>query len=213
MEESVPFSGPTNVGNTGKTKRDRLKNIQSRIASGVRNTKNERELRDKLRHFQKKIDDQTFKPFMIPRRTETEALLQDLERLPPAEKAKVKRAIQQAPVNVPSAPVNVPVNAPVNVPVNAPSVNAPSAEAEAEAIENNKYLLKAARNFTLPEFYDPFTGRKFGPAENPMPPIESAYTMLKSVRAKALRRAATLKRKEAKNKKNNSVNTRRSRKN
>ena len=212
MEESVPFSGPTNVGNTGKTKRDRLKNIQSRIASGVRNTKNERELRDKLRHFQKKIDDQTFKPFMIPRRTETEALLQDLERLPPAEKAKVKRAIQQAPsapVNVPSAPaMNAPVNAPVNVPVNVPSVNA-----DAEAIENNKYLLKAARNFTLPEFYDPFTGRKFGPAENPMPPIESAYTMLKSVRAKALRRAATLKRKEAKNKKNNSVNTRRSRKN
>jgi len=206
MEEPVPFSGPMNVGNTGKTKRDRLKNIQSRIASGVRNTKNERELRDKLRHFQKKIDDQTFKPFMIPRRTETEALLQELERLPPAEKAKVKRAIQQAPVNVPSAPA-------MNAPVNAPSVNAPSAEAEAEAIENNKYLLKAARNFTLPEFYDPFTGRKFGPAENPMPPIESAYTMLKSVRAKALRRAATLKRKEAKNKKNNSVNTRRSRKN
>jgi len=208
MEEPVPFSGPMNVGNTGKTKRDRLKNIQSRIASGVRNTKNERELRDKLRHFQKKIDDQTFKPFMIPRRTETEALLQELERLPPAEKAKVKRAIQEAPVN---APVNAPSAPAMNAPVNVPAMNVPSAEAE--AIENNKYLLKAARNFTLPEFYDPFTGRKFGPAENPMPPIESAYTMLKSVRAKALRRAATLKRKEAKNKKNNSVNTRRSRKN
>ena len=199
MENSVPFSGPTNVG---KTKRDRLKNIQSRIASGIRNTKNERELRDKLRHFQKKIDDQTFKPFMIPRRTETEALLQELERLPPAEKAALKQAIQEA--------ANAPANAPFIEPAPAP---APAPSANIEAAENNKYLLKAASNFTLPEFYDPFTGRKFGPAENPMPPIESAYTMLKSVRAKALRRAATLKRKETKNKRNNSVNTRKSRKN
>ena len=192
MEESVPFSGPM------ETKRDRLKNIQSRIASGVRNTKNERELREKLRYFQKKIDDQTFKPFMIPRRTETEALLQELERLPPAEKAAVKQAIQEEALKAFNAP---PMNAPAPTAVNT------------EAAENNKYLLKAARNFTLPEFYDPFTGRKFGPEENPMPPIESAYTMLKGLRAKALRRAATLKRKEAKNKKNNSVNTRRSRKN
>lgn len=192
MEESVPFSAPM------ETKRDRLKNIQSRIASGVRNTKNERELREKLRYFQKKIDDQTFKPFMIPRRTETEALLQELERLPPAEKAAVKQAIQEEALKAFNAP---PMNAPAPTAVNT------------EAAENNKYLLKAARNFTLPEFYDPFTGRKFGPEENPMPPIESAYTMLKGLRAKALRRAATLKRKEAKNKKNNSVNTRRSRKN
>jgi hypothetical protein len=125
-----------------------------------------------------------------------------LERLPPAEKAALKQAIQEA--------ANAPANAPFIEPAPAP---APAPSANIEAAENNKYLLKAASNFTLPEFYDPFTGRKFGPAENPMPPIESAYTMLKSVRAKALRRAATLKRKETKNKRNNSVNTRKSRKN
>ena len=95
MENSVPFSGPMDNGNSGKTKRDRLKNIQSRVASGIRNTKNEKELRDKLRYFQKKIEDQSFKPFMIPRRTETEALLQELERLPAGEKAAVKQAIQE----------------------------------------------------------------------------------------------------------------------
>ena len=49
----------------------------------------------------------------------------------------------------------------------------------------------------LPELYDPYTGRKFGPEENPLPPIESAFHELKDILKKAHKKAASL-RKRAK---------------
>lgn len=58
----------------------------------------------------------------------------------------------------------------------------------------NEYLVEAAGQYLpmLPELYDPFTGRKFGPENNPLPPVEKAYIMLKKLRQKTYKRAATL---------------------
>jgi hypothetical protein len=49
----------------------------------------------------------------------------------------------------------------------------------------------------LPELYDPYTGRKFRPEENPLPPIETAFHELKDILKKAHKKAASL-RKRAK---------------
>jgi hypothetical protein len=57
----------------------------------------------------------------------------------------------------------------------------------------NKYLYEATQEFLpLPELYDPYTGRKFTPEEDPMPEIERAYNMLIDIYNKAQRKAATL---------------------
>jgi hypothetical protein len=58
----------------------------------------------------------------------------------------------------------------------------------------NEYLEQAAAEYEpmIPELYDPFTGEKFGKEEDPLPPVEKAYIMLKKLRQKAYRRAATL---------------------
>jgi hypothetical protein len=64
----------------------------------------------------------------------------------------------------------------------------------------NEYLAQAAEEYLpmLPELYDPFTGEKFAREENPLPPIEKAYIMLKKLRQKTFKRAATLRKTAAK---------------
>jgi hypothetical protein len=63
----------------------------------------------------------------------------------------------------------------------------------------NEFLFEATQKFLpLPELYDPYTGRKFAPEEDPMPEIERAYTMLIDIYTKAHRKAATLRKKAAK---------------
>jgi len=42
----------------------------------------------------------------------------------------------------------------------------------------NKYYESATRLFTVPELYDPFTGRKFSPDEDPLAEIERAHNLL-----------------------------------
>jgi hypothetical protein len=67
------------------------------------------------------------------------------------------------------------------------------------AVVENKFLAEASKEFLpLPELHDPFTGRKFSPDENPMYDIERAYFLLKDIRKKAWRRAATLRKNSAK---------------
>ncbi len=62
----------------------------------------------------------------------------------------------------------------------------------------NEYYEQAVPQFLpLPELYDPYTGRKFAPEEDPMPPIESAYHELKGILKKAHLKAASLRKKAA----------------
>ena len=50
----------------------------------------------------------------------------------------------------------------------------------------------------LPELYNPFTGKKYGPENDPQPNIDSAHKMLKEIMEKAKRSARDLKRREEK---------------
>ena len=64
------------------------------------------------------------------------------------------------------------------------------------------YLEEASKKFLpLPELYNPFTGVKYGPEENPQPDIDRAHKMLNDILAKAIRRAHTLKKRAMKAKK------------
>lgn len=57
----------------------------------------------------------------------------------------------------------------------------------------NDYLIQAVSEFLpLPELWDPTTGRKFDAGEDPMPPIEASYKMLRKIREKAWNRADEL---------------------
>lgn len=57
----------------------------------------------------------------------------------------------------------------------------------------NDFLYEASQKYLpLPEFYDPYTGRKIPPEESPLTPIERAYKQLKKIRRAAFRNAATL---------------------
>jgi septal ring factor EnvC (AmiA/AmiB activator) len=47
----------------------------------------------------------------------------------------------------------------------------------------------------VPELYDPYTGRKFAPEEDPLEPIESAYRELKDIVKSAHLKAASLRKK------------------
>jgi hypothetical protein len=62
---------------------------------------------------------------------------------------------------------------------------------EAENAENseqgpmtnlNYIRIASEKKLPLPEFYDPYTGKKFLPEESPMEPIERAYKQLKNLR-------------------------------
>jgi len=65
--------------------------------------------------------------------------------------------------------------------------------------ENMKYLEIASKEFLpLPELYDPFTGRKFGPEEDPQLEINRAHDMLNDILDAAIRRAYTLKKRNLK---------------
>jgi hypothetical protein len=61
-----------------------------------------------------------------------------------------------------------------------------------EEIEN-EFLYEASQKYLpLPQFYDPYTGRRIPPEESPLTPIERAYKQLKKIRRAAYRNAATL---------------------
>jgi len=82
-----------------------------------------------------------------------------------------------------------------------------------ESIYNEYYEQVIPQFLPLPEMYDPYTGRKFAPEEDPFPPIEGAYYelkgILKSARLKAAslrKRAARATKRRAKGKKRNNGN-------
>ena len=63
----------------------------------------------------------------------------------------------------------------------------------------NEHLLRAISEteHLIPEFYDPYTGLKFGPDESPMEKIEQAYKELQQLRAATWKKASTYRRKAA----------------
>ena len=82
-----------------------------------------------------------------------------------------------------------------------PAVTAPPATTRRQRTPvpiYNEYYEQAVPQFLpLPELYDPYTGRKFVPEEDPFPPIESAYHELKDILKRAHLKAASLRRKAA----------------
>lgn len=66
-----------------------------------------------------------------------------------------------------------------------------------ESIYNEYYEQVLPQFLPLPEFYDPYTGRKFAPEEDPFPPIEGAYYQLKDILKSARLKAASLRKKAA----------------
>lgn len=66
-----------------------------------------------------------------------------------------------------------------------------------ELIYNEYYEQVFPQFLPLPELYDPYTGRKFAPEEDPFPPIEGAYYQLKDILKSAHLKAASLRKKAA----------------
>ena len=66
-----------------------------------------------------------------------------------------------------------------------------------ESIYNEYYEQVIPQFLPLPEMYDPYTGRKFAPEEDPFPPIEGAYYQLKYILKSARLKAASLRRRAA----------------
>ena len=65
--------------------------------------------------------------------------------------------------------------------------------------EEMKYLERVYKSFLpLPELYNPYTGVKYGPDEDPQDNIDSAHYMLLEIQEKAKRKALALKRREEK---------------
>jgi hypothetical protein len=108
--------------------------------------------------------------------------------------------------NVPpaAAPVASAVGAynPFNSPVAAPlSVGPNMGQSRRKRMPQvmNEHLLKAISEteHLIPEFYDPYTGLKFGPDESPMEKVEQAYKELQQLRAATWKKASTYRRKAA----------------
>ena len=67
--------------------------------------------------------------------------------------------------------------------------------------ENMQYMERVHKSFLpLPELYNPYTGIKYLPEEDPLPNIQSAHDMLEQILEKAKRKALALKRRETKQK-------------
>lgn len=177
----------------GKRK-DLMTNIKSRLEDYDVDKfykKNEKDLAAKVKFFEKKQANGTFKEFMRPRYEEAKVLLEKVHTLkatPLVEKAPVAK-----PVEAPK-PVERKEKAAV-VPKRLPRISEEPINASMfveDEIGANYFLRKeVAAALPLPQFYDPYTGRKFAPEENPMPPIERAYTELKALRATVYKKAKT----------------------
>lgn len=172
---------------------EKRKNIMENIAArsmrpeynaDVQGKKNEKQLADKVKFFEAKETAGELKDTFRPKYEEAKRLLahvQTLRATPLANRAAV-------PALEPRAPVAAAAKAP----------KTPRAPRQLAPIVENEHLVAASEAaLPLPELYDPFTGRKFAPEENPMPPIEDAYKMLKKIHAGVMKKAATLRKKAA----------------
>lgn len=178
--------------------------------------KNEKDLREKVKFFAKKEAAGELKGYMATRYEAAKALLTRLQALksgaplPPAafeptavEAAvaegvaaantvpvakKTRRKTAKKNIGAPVAANNMQVRPPANKPKRAKTVRIRNTPEEVE----NEHLYRAIEELgKIPELFDPYTGRKFAPEENPFPPIEQAYKELVKLRSKVYKKAQT----------------------
>jgi hypothetical protein len=241
-EEVADAAAPAATGKAAAAakRKNLMTNIKSRMNvngynAAVQGKKNEKELAAKVKFFEKKQADGTFKEYMRPRMEEAKTLLERVRTLratplvarPPAAAeeavapplkaprpaAKTKKVAKAAAAAGNAAAANgapkaaekpKTLRAKTPKPPKAAPALAPIAENENENqnysasnfVENNQgvntFLRKeAARALPLPVLHDPYTGKKFKPEEDPMPPIKKAYKMLKKLRKNVYARAET----------------------
>jgi len=205
-------------------RKDLMDNIASRLNSGAYNAsknlkKNEKDLRDKVKFFEKKEVTGQLKEYMVPRLRLAKDLLVKIQELKGEEPMAVAAAptVRRRPATAaaPVAPATTAVTlaAPLNS-VNrarrnltikipratrftktAKTTTASRKRVNKEIIQNEYFHQAMEEYLPLPVLHDPFTGRQYAPEESPMPEIERAYEMLKDIRVKMQRRANELRRK------------------
>jgi hypothetical protein len=199
----------------GRTMRDRLTNIASRVNVGMRTSKNEKELREKKAVFDNHISSGTFKKYMLPRYQQTVRLLEALEKLEPPSAPALAQAAQAARAAKPIIPKVLGVMPTVSEVPAASSLSRKSRSKNSisqAANANNPFVSKplALEGITDPHvlqamkglpslgiYYDPYTGRQFRETENPLPSVEKAYHELKAIQGKVMRKATTLRKKNS----------------
>ena len=211
-------------------RKDLMDDIKSRLDSGAydmaRYAKNEKDLREKVKFFEKKAAAGELKGYMASRLDVARALLARVRALksgdaaaaapapvlpnlaPPAERvfnaespgfrvnmptaapaaapAKAKRARTVKKKN------NKPVTTLSNVPNMPPPQRKKTVRLPREPVEEveNEHLVRAIEEKgKIPELYDPYTGVKFEPEEDPFPPVERAYKELVKLRRNVYRLA------------------------
>jgi len=208
-------------------RKDLMDNIKTRLNSNSYNVtrhfrKNEKDLREKVKFFEKKIATGQMRDYMMPRYQQAQALLAKIEGLRPANMPavpKVPRVVTQVePIVAPNRPIvtnamidvpkirsltakansGVARRSPVKKTVRIRNAVPKPSRAHTEVIENAFLLQAIDEVLPLPELYDPYTGRKYAPEESPIEDIERAYFMLKKIRADTWRRAATLRKRSMK---------------
>jgi hypothetical protein len=196
--------------------------------------KNERDIMEKLKMFQKKDAAGQLRPFMKPRYEEAMDLHARLMALKgvevPAPRAHVPGPngwmyglgdgyglapqvnFNPPPANAPSKPLQYgKYNENGEFKVQGEKSQVPSSMND-PAIDNIRrfdlirkrkevipFLEETSKK--LPELYNPFTGVKYMPEEDPKPDIDKAYHILKDKLAKEIPRARALKRRTMKSKK------------
>jgi hypothetical protein len=209
-----------------KVKRNLLGSIERRLKSGTYNKnknlkRNLRTLREKMREFNKKGE---LKPFVRARYDATRGLLGELEKFEevgtaipqkgPAARRRLNNALKYSKgAPIPRADLAEVAREAMIAP--APMVlkkrltkkngNAAAPRKGAKTLKRTKSLTNEEAEYMknvehkylpLPELYNPYTGQKYKPENNPLPNINSAYEMLHTIRERAKRDARNLKRRD-----------------
>jgi len=202
-----------------KERRNLLGSIARRLKSGTYNKnknlkRNLRTLREKMREFNKKGE---LKPFVRARYDATRGLLGELEKFEevgtaiPAARRRLNNALKYSKgAPVPRAHLaegEAPAPMVLKKRLTKKNGNAVAPKRAAKTLKRTKslndeeaeYMKKVEHKYLpLPELYNPYTGDKYKPENNPLPNINSAYEMLHTIRERAKREARMLKKAEEK---------------
>jgi len=199
-----------------KERRNLLGSIARRLKSGTYNKnknlkRNLRTLREKMREFNKKGE---LKPFVRARYDATRGLLGELEKFEevgtaiPAARRRLNNALKYSKgAVVPRAHLAEEAPMVLKKRLTKKNGNAVASKKVAKTLKRTKslneeeaeYMKKVEHKYLpLPELYNPYTGDKYKPENNPLPNINSAYEMLHTIRERAKREARMLKKAEEK---------------
>ena len=199
-----------------KGRRNLLGSIARRLKSGTYNKnknlkRNLRTLREKMREFNKKGE---LKPFVRARYDATKGLLGELEKFEevgtavPAARRRLNNALKYSKGDVvPRAHLVEEAPMVLKKRLTKKNGNAVAPKRPAKTLKRTKslneeeaeYMKKVEHKYLpLPELYNPYTGEKYKPENNPLPNINSAHEMLHTIRERAKREARMLKMAEEK---------------